>query len=195
VLRNGNSFCSTCYTIVLLLNDIIWYGNHVTVTYSLSSPPICVALSLVFRVMFCRSLFVLLPFFFWPLYCLSFFDLRFWLLQAFLVCFTSRKRDSTILYCTKYICSNYSILCFLFCLQFCCGIAITVANITSRSVQICWQEPCPPNGNITDYVVNVYLSDGTQRNTTDYTLLLEINLFKLQYFVFFVLFVILLRNR
>ena len=26
--------------------------------------------------MFCRSLFVLLYFFFWPLYCLSFFDIR-----------------------------------------------------------------------------------------------------------------------
>jgi len=28
--------------------------------------------SLVFSVVFCRSLFVLLVFFFWPLYCLSF---------------------------------------------------------------------------------------------------------------------------
>jgi hypothetical protein len=76
-------------------------------------------------------------------------------------------------------------------LQFCCGIArtlqlnssfihfilyisvpgainnLTVANVTSRSVQICWKEPCPPNGNIIDYVVNVYLSDGPQRNTTE----------------------------
>ena len=32
--------------------------------------------SLVFYVVFCRSLFVLLFFFFWPLCCLSFFDLR-----------------------------------------------------------------------------------------------------------------------
>jgi hypothetical protein len=32
--------------------------------------------SLVFYVVFCRSLFVLLFFFFWPLYCLSFFYLR-----------------------------------------------------------------------------------------------------------------------
>ena len=31
-----------------------------------------VALSLVFYVVFCRSLFVLLPFFFWPLCYLSF---------------------------------------------------------------------------------------------------------------------------
>jgi hypothetical protein len=32
--------------------------------------------SLVLCLIFCRSLSVLLPFFFWPLYCLSFFDLR-----------------------------------------------------------------------------------------------------------------------
>jgi hypothetical protein len=32
--------------------------------------------SLVFCVVFCRSLFVLLSFFFWSLCCLSFFDLR-----------------------------------------------------------------------------------------------------------------------
>ena len=35
-----------------------------------------VARSLVFCVMFCRSLFVLLSFFPWPLYCLPFFDVR-----------------------------------------------------------------------------------------------------------------------
>jgi hypothetical protein len=39
--------------------------------------------------MFCRSLFVLLPFLFWPLYCLFFFNLRIlitslWFLQALL---------------------------------------------------------------------------------------------------------------
>jgi hypothetical protein len=39
--------------------------------------------SLVLCLIFCRSLSVLLPFFFWPLYCLSFFD--FWLLIASLV--------------------------------------------------------------------------------------------------------------
>ena len=47
----------------------------------LSSPLIFsgvgVALSLVFCVMFYRSSFVHLFFFFWPLYCLSFFDFRF----------------------------------------------------------------------------------------------------------------------
>ena len=45
----------------------------------LSSPPVCsgvrVARSVVFCVVFCRSLFVLLSFFFWPLCCLS-FDLQ-----------------------------------------------------------------------------------------------------------------------
>ena len=33
-----------------------------------------VARSLVFCVMFCKSLFIYLSFFFWSLYCLSFFD-------------------------------------------------------------------------------------------------------------------------
>ena len=55
-----------------------------TLQEHLSSPPVfsgvCVARSLVFyiHVVFCRSLFVLLSFFFWPLTlcCLSFFDLR-----------------------------------------------------------------------------------------------------------------------
>ena len=42
-----------------------------------------------------------------------------------------------------------------------------MANVTSRSVQICWKEPCPRNGNITAYVINVYLSDEAQRNTTE----------------------------
>ena len=51
-----------------------------TLPEHLSSPPIFsevrVARSLVFNVMLCRPLFVLLSFFFWPLYCLFFFDLR-----------------------------------------------------------------------------------------------------------------------
>ena len=40
---------------------------------------VCVAQYLVFCELFCRSCFVFLSFFFWPLYCLSFFDL--WLLN------------------------------------------------------------------------------------------------------------------
>ena len=51
-----------------------------TLPEHLSSPPgfslVGVAQSLVFCLMYCRSLFVLLSFFFfWPLYCLSFFEL------------------------------------------------------------------------------------------------------------------------
>jgi hypothetical protein len=36
-----------------------------------------VARSLVFCVKYCRLMFLLLPFFFWPLYCLCFFTFRF----------------------------------------------------------------------------------------------------------------------
>jgi hypothetical protein len=53
-----------------------------------SSPPVfsgvCVAWSLVFYVVLCRSLFVFLFFFFWPLYCLSFFDSPFGIFKLFL---------------------------------------------------------------------------------------------------------------
>jgi len=38
-----------------------------------------VAQSLVFWVVLCRSSFAHVSFFFWPLCCLSFFDLHFWL--------------------------------------------------------------------------------------------------------------------
>jgi hypothetical protein len=27
--------------------------------------------------------------------------------------------------------------------------------VTSRSIKICWKVPCPPNGNITSYILNV----------------------------------------
>ena len=37
-----------------------------------------------FCVVFCKSLFVVLFFFFWPLYCLSFFELRFLITPTFL---------------------------------------------------------------------------------------------------------------
>jgi len=51
-----------------------------TLTEHLCSSPdfsgVRVTRSLVFCVVFYRSLFVLLSFFFWPLCCLSFFDLR-----------------------------------------------------------------------------------------------------------------------
>ena len=51
-----------------------------TLPQHLSSPPnfgrVRVTRSLVLYVWFCRSLFVLLYFFFWPLFCLLYFDLR-----------------------------------------------------------------------------------------------------------------------
>ena len=40
-------------------------------------------------------------------------------------------------------------------------------NVTSRSIKICWEEPCHPNGNITGYILNVNASDGMQMNTTE----------------------------
>ena len=42
--------------------------------YPSGAPGVRVARSLVFCVMFCISSFVLFHFFFWPFYCLSFFD-------------------------------------------------------------------------------------------------------------------------
>jgi hypothetical protein len=57
--------------------------------------------SLVFCVVFCRSLFVLLFFFFWALCCLSFFDLQIlitslWYLQTLLI------QKQVIFMCTKF---------------------------------------------------------------------------------------------
>jgi hypothetical protein len=58
-----------------------------------SSPPgfsrVSVARSLVFYVMFCRSLFVLLSFLFWPLGYLTFFDLRRFCLPLWYLRFTA----------------------------------------------------------------------------------------------------------
>ena len=70
----------------------IWFYQNVTRRVSLveqelltlpkhlNSPPVFggvhVTPSLVFICLFCRSLFVLLYFVFWPLYCLFFFDIR-----------------------------------------------------------------------------------------------------------------------
>ena len=44
---------------------------------------------------------------------------------------------------------------------------LTVVNVTSCSIKICWEEPCNPNGNITGYILNVNVSDGMQMNTTE----------------------------
>ena len=53
--------------------------------------------SLVFCVIFCRSLFVLLSFFFWPLYCQSFFDWQ--LLITLLVSFYTPAPTEGGVYC------------------------------------------------------------------------------------------------
>ena len=65
----------------LLCNSSVTGGaGTVYLSEHLSSSPVCngvhVARSLVFCVVFCRSLLVLLSFLFWPLRCLFFFDLR-----------------------------------------------------------------------------------------------------------------------
>jgi hypothetical protein len=54
----------------LVEQELLTLPNH------LSSPPGSCYSIFSFICMFCRSLFVLLSFFFWPLCCLFFFDLR-----------------------------------------------------------------------------------------------------------------------
>jgi hypothetical protein len=65
----------------------------------LSSFPIvsgvCFARSVVFCVVFCISLFVLFSFFFWPLCCLSFFDLQ--------ICITPLESSISSWYIKNYI--------------------------------------------------------------------------------------------
>jgi hypothetical protein len=59
------------------ISMVMWH--RLSVTHMSSAPVfsvVCVTWSLVFCAMICRSLFVLLSFFFWPLHCLSLFDLR-----------------------------------------------------------------------------------------------------------------------
>jgi hypothetical protein len=87
--------CSTCRKHFLVLSSFMTYHQFVirvtrwvllvkqellSLPEHLSSPLVfswvCVARSSVFGVMFCRSLFILLFFFFWSLYCLSFYDLQ-----------------------------------------------------------------------------------------------------------------------
>ena len=64
----------------LELYKLFHYLNHWWVRlYYLSSHPVFSGVRVIifsFRCMFCRSLFVLLYFFFWPLYCLFFFDIQ-----------------------------------------------------------------------------------------------------------------------
>jgi len=73
--KNNKKEChKSAIAVLQLFNDIVGAGT-VTLPEHLSSPAVFsgirVALSLVLCLMFCRSLFVLLCFFFW-----FFFDLR-----------------------------------------------------------------------------------------------------------------------
>jgi len=84
--------------------------EHSTLPEHLCTAPVFggvrVARSLVFYEVFCRSLFVLLSFFFWPLRCLSFFDL--WIL------ITPPLVSSIFSQCTLYSFDDYE---FMFSLQ------------------------------------------------------------------------------
>jgi hypothetical protein len=65
--------------IQILFEPPFWickWANHLSFLAMLFLVGVRGTLSLVLCVMFCRSLFVLLFFFFWPLCCLSFFDLQ-----------------------------------------------------------------------------------------------------------------------
>ena len=76
-----------------------------------------------FMCMLCRSFFVLLSFFFWPLYCLSFFDVR--------ILITSLWYLQTLLYFMCMFCISLFVLLHfffwpLFCLSFDLQILITL---------------------------------------------------------------------
>ena len=60
---------------ITLEQEVLTLPEHMCSTPVFSG--VRAAQSLVFCGVFCRSLFVILSFLFWPLYCLSFFDLRF----------------------------------------------------------------------------------------------------------------------
>ena len=97
VCRNQNPVHSSFMTYHWVYNWVIRRVSHVeqelfTFPEHLSSVPVFsgihVAWFLFFCVMLCRSLFVFLSFFFWPLCCLFFFELRLlitslWQLQTF----------------------------------------------------------------------------------------------------------------
>ena len=82
-----NVYCHTIYEFINLKSNfvtretrpvVLVKHEHITLPEHLSSPPVYsgirVVRSVVFCVVFCRSLFVPLSFFFWPLCCLSFID-------------------------------------------------------------------------------------------------------------------------
>ena len=67
-----------------------------------SSPVYGKARSLVFCVVFCRSLFVLSSFFFWPLCCLSFFDLQIPIIWIHILCNKVQDLGQNVLYNIVY---------------------------------------------------------------------------------------------
>jgi hypothetical protein len=80
---------------------------------------VCVTWSLVLCVMFCRSLFVLLSYFFWPLCCLFFLYMVYWLID-WLVLNGNFSSISSILWHENILYINFDTynLCILFILVF-----------------------------------------------------------------------------
>ena len=84
--RKWPQICSTCKYFLFLSSFTTYYGFVTRLTWwvplveHLSSPPVFIGVLCYsifsFICMFSRSLFVLLYFFFWPLCCLFFFDIR-----------------------------------------------------------------------------------------------------------------------
>ena len=62
--------CALFLVVIIILYVLLWCTSMITPVISF-----CV-LTIIFRFRFCRSLFVLLYFFFWPLCCLYFLDIR-----------------------------------------------------------------------------------------------------------------------
>ena len=83
-----NDKVSGCHVEPKAVSQKIFSNNMEKQTKKLCQCGSCYSI-VIFVCMFCRSLFVLLPFLFWPLYCLFFFNLRIlitslWFLQALL---------------------------------------------------------------------------------------------------------------
>ena len=141
------------YNLVCNKNNTTGASRRAALTYY-SEPMVLsvvrVVQSLVFLVVFCRSLFVRLSVFYWPLYCLSFFDLR--LLITSLI-FRGRNRlvgglktTYTTYITTNVVSSNpahgemyfYTTLCdkvcqwFAACRWFSSGTPVSFTNKTHR---------------------------------------------------------------
>ena len=83
--------------------------------------------------MFCRSLFVLLYFFFWPLCCMLFFDIRILITPSYL-----QTLPSMLLLHIFWNCSYSGIFCFsLYCNVFCCCVYVCVCVCARARVCVC----------------------------------------------------------